>query len=241
MSNWRALLLPYRELKVALPSGKWFRRVHYHHLMTDQELSDGVESFRAFPRLVADLTDGRVQITADVRHPRAPLTTLSENGTRCYWPSPDDVSSVLNEFAPAGLYDSIFLLWPQHDSQKDSRIPCLGWGLGMGPGAWSNGCTYAVVANAPSSAWKGEAPGEVWLHEWLHGVCRFYQSRGYDMPERDADGAEIHGYTRSAERGWTEYYRALLNGTVPENGRLLGIPEPAWACGQPATARLSAS
>lgn len=240
MSNWRALLLPYRELKVALPSGKWFKRC-YHHVMTEQELRDGVESFRAFPHLVAELTDGRVHLSVDVRDPGQPLTTLSEIGTRSYWPSPEDVSSALNEFAPAGSYDSIFVLWPQHDSQKDSRIPCMGWGLGMGPGARSNGCTYAVVANAPSWMWQREAAGEVWLHEWLHGVCQFYQSRGYDMPERDADGAEIHGYTRSAERGWTEYYRALLNGAVRESDKMTGIPLEAWSCAQPTTAHLSAS
>jgi hypothetical protein len=233
MSNWRALLLPYRELKVSLPPGKLFKR-RYHHVMTEQELSDGVSSYRAFPKLVAELTVGRVQVIADVRDPCRTLTTLTENGPRFYWPSPDDVRTALEEFAPARSYDSIFVLWPQHAASRSSSIPCLGWGLGMGPSAWSNGCTYAVVANAPSSAWKREAPGEVWLHEWLHGVCKFFQDRGYEMPERDADGAEIHGYTRSVDRGWTEYYRALLNGVVRENDKVTGISPEAWRSGQPA-------
>ena len=98
----------------------------------------------------------------------------------------------------------------------------------MGPEEGTNGATYAVVANAPSEAWQGEAPGEVWLHEWLHGVCQYFAGRGYSMPERDADGAEIHGYVRSPTEGWTEYYRDLMNGTVSEDKSSLGIPVAAW-------------
>ena len=36
------------------------------------------------------------------------------------------------------------------------------------------------------------------------------------MPERDADGGELHGYVRSPTAGWTEYYRDLMNGNVLE-------------------------
>lgn len=99
----------------------------------------------------------------------------------------------------------------------------------MGASEWSNGATYAVVANAPAQAWRGEAPGEVWLHEWLHGVCHHFASRGHVMPARDADGAEVHGYARSKAEGWTDYYRDLMSGNVVEDGRKLGIPLAAWA------------
>ena len=98
----------------------------------------------------------------------------------------------------------------------------------MGASDWSNGATYAVVGNAPTWMWKREAPGEVWLHEWLHGVCHYYASKGHPMPERDADGAEIHGYQRSPTEGWTQYYRDLMSGNVLENGRFVGIPPKAW-------------
>ena len=49
-------------------------------------------------------------------------------------------------------------------------------------------------------------------------------ARGHDMPARDADGAEVHGYVRSARAGWTDYYRDLMSGNVEEDGRKLGIP-----------------
>ena len=99
----------------------------------------------------------------------------------------------------------------------------------MGASKWSNGATYAVVANAPAPAWRGEAPGEVWLHEWLHGVCHHFAAQGHAMPTRDADGAEVHGYARSKADGWTDYYRDLMSGKVEEDGRTVGIPLEAWA------------
>jgi hypothetical protein len=99
----------------------------------------------------------------------------------------------------------------------------------MGASEWTNGATYAAIANAPSSAWENEARGEVWLHEWLHGVCSHFAQRGHVMPERDADGGESHGYVWSATAGWTDYYRDLMSGNVLEDGKRFGIPADAWS------------
>jgi hypothetical protein len=221
------LLIVYRELEVSLPHGRWRKR-RFHHLAKEQAVVDAIESFRAFPSLVADLASGVARVEANVVEAGLPLTSLTQEEGGFFWPSPDDVRSELTTFAPAGSYESIFVFWPQNDSSTGTSIPCRGWGLGMGAGDWSNGATYAVVANAPSALWQGEAPGEVWLHEWLHGVCHHFQSRGHPMPERDADGAELHGYVRSPKRGWTQYYRDLMTGKVSENGGHLGIPLAAW-------------
>jgi hypothetical protein len=135
----------------------------------------------------------------------------------------------LDEFAPSGKYDSIFAFWPQRDLKNGTAVPCDAWGLAMGASKWTNDATYAAIANAPSSAWRNEARGEVWLHEWLHGVCAHFAQRGHVMPERDADGGELHGYVRSPTAGWTEYYRDLMNGNVLEEGKRFGIPSNAWA------------
>jgi hypothetical protein len=48
------------------------------------------------------------------------------------------------------------------------------------------------------------------------------------MPERDADGGELHGYVRSPTAGWTDYYRDLMSRNVLEGGKRLGIPGDAW-------------
>jgi hypothetical protein len=52
-----------------------------------------------------------------------------------------------------------------------------------------------------------------------------------DMPARDADGGDLHGYVRSPVAGWTEYYRDLMSGNVSEDGARRGIPRMAWERG----------
>ena len=227
MDHWRALLIVYRELDVRLARGGW-RKSRVRHCAKESEIVDAVESFRAFPGLVTDLTSGRAAVEAKVIQADRPLRSLTPEEGGYFWPSPDDTREALDTFAPGGAYDSLFVFWPQTDFDNGSSIPCRGWGLGMGASEWSNGATYAVVANAPAERWKEEAAGEVWLHEWLHGVCHHFASKGHSMPERDADGAALHGYVRSATKGWTEYYRDLMSGKVSEQGRSLGIPLAAW-------------
>ncbi|MDQ2868237.1 MAG: hypothetical protein M3R59_07495 [Verrucomicrobiota bacterium] len=226
MKNWRALLLVYRELDVRLRVGA-LRHRRFHHRASDSTISDAVESFGGFPDLVRELTNGAVSVETRIAEMKRPLVTLTRRAPNEFWPSPDDVD--LRTHAPAGSCESVFVFWPQHDFESGSSVPGSAWGLGMGASAWSNGATYAAVANAPTSSWKNEARGEVWLHEWLHGVCHHFTGRGCKMPERDADGAELHGYTRSVTRGWTDYYRDLMNGLVMEGGEPRGIPTLAWA------------
>lgn len=228
MSGWRALLIVYRETDVKLPA-RLRRKQRFHQIASDDEVNDAVASFRAFPLLAAELSFGAAKVNPNIVEADAPLRTLSPQGDRNYWPSPDDTREELDRFAPAGSYESIFVFWPQNDFRKGTSIPCRGWGLGMGSSDWSHGATYAVVANAQSDAWRREAHGEVWLHEWLHGVCHHFAQQGHALPERDADGAELHGYLRSPSAGWTEYYRDLMTGNVSEKGKLCGIPCEAWA------------
>ena len=90
---------------------------------------------------------------------------------------------------------------------------------------WSDLCRHCECAFVRMD---NEARGEVWLHEWLHGVCAHFAQRGHVMPERDADGGELHGYVRSPTAGWTDYYRDLMSGKVLEGGKRLGIPGDAW-------------
>ncbi len=219
MSVWRSLLIIYPELDAHI------RRKRFHHIASKSEIADATRSFKAFPKLVGRLTDGAVRIEARIVTSDEPLKTLSENDRNCFWPSPDDTR---RELEKAGSLNSIFVFWPQHNFATNVSVPGGAWGLGMGASDRTNGATYAAVANAPSTAWRREAPGEVWLHEWLHGVCRHFATRGHPMPAKDADGAELHGYVRSPTEGWTSYYRDLMSGNVREGDREVGIPANAW-------------
>jgi hypothetical protein len=223
MSTWRAILIVYRELDVCL------ERDRLHHVATEDDIADAVRSFRAFPALAAALTDSAARVEAREVMSGEPLRSLSAHGKGAFWPSPADTRRELDAFAPAGSCDSIFVLWPKQDFVAKTGVPGGAWGYGMGASDWTNGATYAAVTTAPTTSWTNEALGEVWLHEWLHGVCDHFARRGHAMPTRDADGADGHGYVRSAENGWTDYYRDLMSGRVQEDGRALGIPIAAWA------------
>lgn len=226
MKIWRTTLLVYRALDVELRVDGRKRR--FHHVASEQELADAVDSFAGFPELVSEITGGRAGIEYAIARPDHALRSLSRESSSRFWPSPDDIRSDLDELAPFGKYDSIFVFWPQRDLKNCTAVPSDAWGLAIGASKWTNGATYAAIANAPSFAWTNEARGEVWLHEWLHGVCAHFAQRGHVMPERDADGGELHGYVRSPTAGWTDYYRDLMSGNVLEGGKRLGIPGNAW-------------
>jgi hypothetical protein len=220
----KALLLVYP--KIDFPSQP--RAGRFVHALPDAEIEDAIESFRHFPELVAELTHGLVVIEFEVFSVERPLATLTPNGPDQYWPSPDDTRPELDKLVPAYRYDSVFVLWPQNNLANGTSIRAAGWGLAIAASSWSNWATYATVGNARAATWNVPRVGEVWLHEWLHGVCAFFAQRGYPMPAGDADGGGRHGYKQSPESGWTRYYRDLMTANVLENGRRVGIPLEMW-------------
>ena len=207
------------------------RPTGFENALTEEEIRDGVEGYQRFPSLVEALTSGAARVETTIVHAARPLQTLTPLRAHQFWPSPDDTR---REFASAnvrGKFHSLFVYWPQNNFRTAKSIPSGGWGLGMGASAWSDHATYATVANAPGWAWQRPMVGEVWLHEWLHGVCAHFAARGHRMPERDADGGGLHGYVQSPVSGWTDYYRDLMTGHVAEGGERLGIPADAWQDG----------
>jgi hypothetical protein len=230
MVDWQALLLIYVNLNVQLP-GSWFARQSFQSQLAPRDIRDALHSFEAFPALARACSQGEVDVALTVARIERPLTSVTEMGAGMYWPSPTDTREELDELAPPGAFDSIFVLWPQTDPKTGATIPSGGWGLGMGASEWSNGATYATVANAPTEHWRRPRVGEVWLHEWLHGVCHHFAAQGFVMPDGDADGGSRHGYLQSAENGWCEFYCDLMTGNVQSGGQATGIPATAWRRG----------
>lgn len=227
MKTWNALLLIYCAIDVRYPLSRW-RRKHFTHQLTAAEVEEAEHSFRHFPLLVEELTEGRAAIDFAIVHVQEVLRSISSISHGGFWPSPHDTREELARFAPRGHFDSIFVLWPQTNFASGRAIPSGGWGFGMGATSETNGATYAAVANAPSAAWQRPRLGEVWLHEWLHGVCHHLAQRGYPMPAGDADGGGRHGYLQSEATGWCDYYRDLMNGRVAEGSDFTGIASSAW-------------
>jgi hypothetical protein len=227
MTVWKAILLIYDSIDVTYPR-RWRFPKRFSHRLPDQEVADAIMSFEHFPALVANLTAQSATVENRVVRAKRPLSSLTRRGKGMFWPSPDDTRQDIDLFAPLGTCDSVFVFWPQSDLGRRRSIPSGGWGLGMGGSKWSNGATYAAVGNAPSFAWRIPKIGEVWLHEWLHGVCAYFQSLGHVMPFGDADGGSSHGYVQSETTGWTDYYRDLMNGRVMEEGQPTGIQSKGW-------------
>jgi hypothetical protein len=227
MTLWKSLLLIYSSIEVRYRyPGKRSKR--FVHALSEQEIRDAVDSFAQFPALVEELTLGRAGIEYQIHPIERQLTSVTQIGQGMFWPSPDDTREEIDRFAPAGSYDSIFVLWPQRDLAGDLSIQSGGWGLAIAASRWSNEATYAAVANTESWRWQIPVIGEVWLHEWLHGACAFFARQGYLMPHGDADGGARHGYNQSPVSGWTDYYRDLMSGNVLENAKRTGIPLDAW-------------
>jgi hypothetical protein len=230
MKVWRSLLLIYDSIDVQIADRSGSSR-RFIHFLADEEVRDGVCSFQQFPSLVDELTSGRASVRPEIHRVERCLTSLTKMGQGMYWPSPTDTWEEIDHIAAAGSFDSLFVLWPQTNLQDGTSVRSAGWGLGMGASAWSNNATYATVGNAESQIWQIPLVGEVWLHEWLHGVCAYFAGLGYLMPDGDADGGGRHGYTQSPTSGWTDYYRDLMNGQVLEDGIATGIPPDAWEDG----------
>jgi hypothetical protein len=229
MTIWRSLLLIYGAIDVLLRdrSGNSQR---FAHVLTDPEVNDGVSSFQQLPSLVEDLTSRRASVRYEIYKAERSLTSLTHLSEGMYWPSPTDTRAEVDRLAVPGAYQSIFVLWPQQNLEDGTFIPSAGWGLGMAASDWSNGATYATVGNTDRWRWQVPSMGEVWLHEWLHGVCAHFAARGHLMPDGDADGGGRHGYVQSRVSGWTDYYRDLMTGQVRVAGQAsgMGIPLDAW-------------
>ncbi len=227
MINWHALLLIYPRLEVRLPGG-WFRRRLFNHQLSEAEIQDALRSFACFPLLAQECSLGEITLSATVQRIARPLDSLTTMGAGIYWPSPSDTKPELDELLLPGTFDSVFVLWPQQNLQTGELIPSGGWGLGLGASDWSKGATYATVANTRTEVWERPVIGEVWLHEWLHGVCHHFAQQGFVMPDGDADGGGRHGYVQSDTTGWLAYYRDLMSGKVLSGGVETGIPIEAW-------------
>jgi uncharacterized protein len=201
----------------------------YTGSMTEELKGNIINAFKHLPNLIKDASENIVSSTYSIVEIQNPVTHISALTDDFYWLSNEDISNYLKLFAPKGLYDSVYVVW----NGGPIKTPRGAGGFFINEGT----TTFESLVAGQTSWWTeaGEAFGEPLLHEWLHGVCAFYQQHGFAMPDGDADGAESHGYTRSATEGWMTYYRDLMRGEVwePRFSRNTGISINAWAYGSP--------
>ncbi|MHB1038309.1 MAG: hypothetical protein ACYC35_28105 [Pirellulales bacterium] len=229
-SVWRAVLLVYRNAEIDYTDGDG-KQQHFSNKLADEEVRAAVSSFRQYPSLAYEHSNRQAVVQYDIVYPARAINSVTKCGKDDYWLSPNDAREEINKYAAKGTYDSILVLAPLSNHATGKSVPSGGWGLAIGPSDWSNGATYCTVGNAPVDGWNEPRPGEVWLHEWIHGVCAHFAAKGFTMPAGDADAGGSHGYEHSPVEGWGEFYQDLMNGRVLDKNHRTGITKAAWETG----------
>ena len=242
--EWKHLLLVYSEVDAVVEreDGTAFR---FRTTMPEENKRVAVEGFENLANLIREGSNGMVTATTEVVYLDHPLTDISyaadEYGKYIYRADPDSetVKADLAAYAPRGSFDSVHVLWNNgEDGVSKDYLPAY-FGLG-GYLLYDGTTTFDTVVCYEPWVWLdvGEAHGEVWLHEWLHGVESFMTTWGYsqeDFPVEGLHGSEHYGYRHSPPRGWMGWYSDFMQGKVwdAEQGRYLGITEEMWRIGRP--------
>lgn len=239
---WKMLVLVYRNIDVDYVDLDGQPK-HLTATMPQTDADNMIADFLHVPHqgLVYGYSDHYGELEADIVYVARAITHITyvnqNDPSVGYWIDPEDVRTELDTYAPKGKYDSIEVLWQASHPETGQSVPLGGWGWGGGPFESANGATYASIFNL--SWWWTYDPclGEVFLHEWLHGVTGYYMSMGYRFPPGDLHGAGENGYAQDPNGCWTTWYRDYMRGRVYVNGTPTGITEAAWNAGTPITGK----
>jgi sulfur transfer complex TusBCD TusB component (DsrH family) len=229
---WKMLVIVYPNIDVDYVDINGVQK-HLKASMPQADQNAMIQDFRNQPHrgIVYSYSDHTAELEANIVISSRTLTHVSEvNGVAySYWPSPDDTLPEIQQYAPAGTYDSILIMWQASDPNTGQSIPSGGWGWGGWMGPYN--MTYATVFNL-SRVWPTDpCKGEVFLHEWLHGVTGFYASHGFPFSVEDLHGAEEAGYTQNVDGCWLPWLQDYMRGLVIENGKRTALVPETWQMG----------
>ena len=227
--SWKGIVLIYRDTDVTFTrsdGSDYHLQVHMSDAMHDLVL----DTVARFQHSVSNWSSGMVEMPIDVVEVPHPLTSLDQFGSG-YWVGPNSVEADINQYAPTGSYDSVFVIWQARDD-AGQEVPVGGWGLTLPPGTWANGAGYSSII-APAALWwwsESPAPEEVFMHEWLHQVI--FWNEGKARPSVDLHAPDRFGYgpTGGTYRGWLS---DVMTGHVPDGDHMNGITAAMWAADKP--------
>jgi len=188
----------------------YFRDAHGRQLDRERKLVEVLPRIEQFASWVGEFSECGVRASVDVY-----------DMADAAWPTdrrrPANVSTLLEN------HDTAFFMYPARGDE-----PFVGQ------------TDYSTaIFPAPLGDPGGQPYPITMVHEWLHIVHSFCTTRaGVDWPRGDvhADFAS-YGYEQNYQ-GALDFYRDLMRGSVPENGRLLGMRREQWSrCGTPTAAR----
>jgi len=211
------------------------------------ELDTKLATLARVPIAVSTWSEGNARLEPfDIEVVDRPIEHLSSVGSAGFWVAPDDVRRELDDLAPPGRYDAVFVIWP-----SDRRVQLCGWGCTWGPSSAANGAGFSSIT---SDHWEHDAslpdPEEGFVHEWLHQVEATYRTLGAGPdvvpPLHDSEiltscrpGSEPpHGRTyrwwhdtKPDGTSWRRWYEDYMTGRVlrPDGSGCFGISPEVWA------------
>lgn len=228
-ATWKAIVLVYRDTDVTFTrsDGSTYRlRAH----MTDKMYNLSREVIDKFVNSSANWSGGFTGIDLTVVNVPRTLDRIEPLSGGKYWVAPKSVKPDMDKYAPAGSYDSVFVLWEAKDS-AGVRVPTGGWGLTVAPGAWANGAGFSSI-HTPAEYWWWDVkyPQEVFVHEWMHQVLFFHENGGRLKLDLHATGQYGYGSVDGSYRAWLS---DVMRGLVEDGGKLLGVNYEIWRAASP--------
>jgi len=245
--TWRALALVFRSTDARWRPAAAIRRRRCVRAMGGAELETKLDALARVPLAVSTWSDDNAHLSPfDIEVVDRPIADLSSVGSAGFWVAPDDVRPELDELAPRGRYDAIFVVWP-----SDGRVPLCGWGCSWGPSTAANGAGFSSIT---SDHWEHDAslpdPEEGFVHEWLHQVEATYRSLGagsdvipslHDAetltscrPESEPPHGKTYRWwhdTKPDGTSWRRWYEDYMTGRIrrPDGSGCFGLSPEVWA------------
>jgi hypothetical protein len=189
------------------------------------EAKNGLKKFQNYlPTLNPNIS---ISITVDDTPKTLKNLNLIKNGTLdSPFLEPADFEKAMQAASPGfslswGQYDTIFIIVPANNP----GLLAQGWSVNGWGKYEPDKMKGAAIAFIPTTYNMEEFEGQVFLHEWLHGVCHFYKKMGWTdkISSGDADDSGVFGYTKTTANGDLDYYKDLMTAQL-KNKKLSGQP-----------------
>lgn len=231
-TTWRTLVMIYQNTDVIYTVNNTNTRLVT--TMTPSDKTRAVDAVSQLPETVRNWSAGFADVQMEIVYPALPIKSISSLGSNGFWVSPENIRADIDTFVSVNKYDSIIVIW-KHDDDNGQVIPSFGFGWSLGPAtAGMNGAGYSVITIPENHAQfpPCQPPSEIFVHEWLHQVTSFYETKGFPMPNIDAAGT--YGYTTdSGTCSWKSFLSDVMQGKVRSETGTIGITPHVWASGTP--------
>lgn len=214
MPAFKALAVIFESVDVTI-NGK-----RYTDKMTPTDKQKALDGIRDAPTLINQLKSD-VTLSIQTKISTVPLKYLTKNSHNQLFTATADVERAIKLADPSfkltwGAYDTYFIVVPGSTGGLPDQSASFSYtGIGIYDPIPLKGAALAFI---PSHAGcdAGKYQGQLFVHEWLHGVCQAYKkmSEGYTISGGDVDDKQSLKYIPANGDDDRVYFKDLMNGTV---------------------------